>query len=174
MVAVARHLTELRQQTRQKYWGKFLTRVRSTSSLSGIWQHVNRIRGQVRRIASVPDPASTAQDLLRTWTNASALAGLPDTHRDDLARHRPHRLTSLQHNTSLLDDTCVPITLDELLCAVKHGQSTAPGQDGLTYDILNALLVLQDNPILDIFNVIYSWMFAPFMEDCSNCSHPEE
>ena len=36
MVAVARHLTELRQQTRQKYWGNFLTRVRSTSSLSGI------------------------------------------------------------------------------------------------------------------------------------------
>ena len=61
----------------------------------------------------------------------------------------------------LLDDTCVPITPDELLCAVKSGKSTAPGADGLTYDIINAFLDLKDNPILDLFNMSYTSQSLP-------------
>ena len=60
------------------------------------------------------------------------------------------------------DDTCVPITIDELLHAVKSGKSTAPGEDGLTYDIINALLKVEgDNPILDMFNMSYRNSMLP-------------
>ncbi|MPC40408.1 hypothetical protein E2C01_033965 [Portunus trituberculatus] len=44
----------------------------------------------------------------------------------------------IRHSVSLLDDTCVLITHDELLSAVKFGKSTAPGKDGITYDIVTA------------------------------------
>ncbi|XP_063860620.1 uncharacterized protein LOC135100930 [Scylla paramamosain] len=52
------------------------------------------------------------------------------------------------------DDTCVSITHDELLSAVKLGKSAAPGKDGVTYDIFSALLEVKvDNPVLDLFNM---------------------
>ncbi|KAK4313008.1 hypothetical protein Pmani_015618 [Petrolisthes manimaculis] len=62
----------------------------------------------------------------------------------------------IHHHITLEDDTCVSITHDELLCAVKNGKSTAPGKDGLTYNLLNVVLaVKENNPILDLFNMSY-------------------
>ncbi|XP_050691052.1 calphotin-like [Eriocheir sinensis] len=95
MVAVARHLTELRQEA--------------------------RVRGRTKRLVSDSDPAGRAQDLMRQWQRASSLGGLPAQHQAELARHRERRMALVQHHVTLLDDTCVPITHDELLLAVKHG-----------------------------------------------------
>ena len=89
------------------------------------------------------------------------MSGLPAAHRDALICHQPQRLALVHHYMTLVDDTCIPITLDELLCAVRPGKSTAPGQDGLTYDILYPLLALPDNPILDLFNMSYSSSTLP-------------
>ncbi|XP_050700378.1 uncharacterized protein LOC126987455 [Eriocheir sinensis] len=157
MIAVARHLTELRQEARSRHWVAFLASVRKTRSLREVWHHVNRVRGRTKRLVSDPDPVGRAQDLMRQWQRASSLGGLPAQHQAELARHRERRMALVQHHVTLLDDTCVPITHDELLLAVKHGKSTAPGHDGLTYDILNALLVVQgDNPLLDLFNMSFA------------------
>ena len=156
MVAVAKHLTELRKEARSRHWNDFLGSVRKTRSLREVWHHVNRVRGKTRRPVSDPDPAGRAQDLIRQWRQASSLADLPALHQADLARHRSRRMALVQHHVGLLDDTCVPFTHDELLCAVKRGQSTAPGQDGLTYNVLNALLTMENNnPLLDLFNMSF-------------------
>ena len=39
--------------------------------------------------------------------------------------------------SSVNDETCIPFTRDEIRNAVKKGKSTAPGKDGLTYDVIN-------------------------------------
>ena len=101
MVTAARHLTDLRQQVRKKYWDDFLASVRNTKSLRGIWYHVNRVRGKGRHFVSDPDPMGKAKSFLYTWTAASALAGLPAAHKATLAQHRPHRLNSINHNLHL-------------------------------------------------------------------------
>lgn len=60
----------------------------------------------------------------------------------------------IAHNVSLVDDTCVPVTHDELLRAVKHGKSTVPDQDGLTYDILNPLTP-SGSYLVSVFSGLY-------------------
>ncbi|MPC96430.1 hypothetical protein E2C01_091688 [Portunus trituberculatus] len=47
-VTVARHLTDLGQQERKKYWVFFLDQLRRTRSLREVWHHVNSIRGKSR------------------------------------------------------------------------------------------------------------------------------
>ena len=52
-------------------------------------------------------------------------------------------------------ETCLPFTRDELLFNIKKGKSTAPGEDGLTYEIINCLITMENSPLLDLFNLSY-------------------
>ncbi|XP_063849706.1 uncharacterized protein LOC135093957 [Scylla paramamosain] len=151
MVTVARHLTDLRQQERKKYWVSFLGQMRRTRSLQKVWHHVNSVRGKPRQQVCDPDPASRARELVVQRKEASSFSGFPVEHQEALDRQRPQRMELIRHSVSLPDDTSVPITHDELLSAVKLGH---PGKDGIAYDILNALLeVTVDNPVLDLLNM---------------------
>ena len=96
-----------------------------------------------------------ANELMHRWANASSYTLLPDDVKENLEEnvHRRRRLVSC--NSQCLDDTCVPFTKWELLNAVKKGRSTAPGEDGLTYDVINWLIGLDNSPILDLFNLSY-------------------
>lgn len=62
------------------------------------------------------------------------------------------------HHVTQLDETCIPFTRDELLRAVKHGKSTAPGLDGQPYDILKLYSPPPPyyNPLLDLFNMSFA------------------
>lgn len=137
------------------------------------------MRGWGRSLASAPDTAGKAHELLNTRVTASALTNLLAAHRAALDCHRQRTLDSVQHNLSLPDDTCVPINLDEPLCAVKPGKSTAPDADGLPYYVMYALLVVKNNPILNMFNMSFnsqclpsSWKTAtiiPILKGNINC-----
>ena len=54
------------------------------------------------------------------------------------------------------------ITEYELLHAIKKGKSTAPGEDGITYDILSALVMVEGKPLLKLFNMIYRTGKIPY------------
>ncbi|XP_076049533.1 uncharacterized protein LOC143030260 [Oratosquilla oratoria] len=156
MGTVAKHLSELKRDMRKKYWDEFLNKIRNTKSIQEVWYHVNKIKGKKTSVTSDSNPAKKVKDLIKQWSSASALSGLPVGHKMALAENRLQRLQLVNHNVKLDDDTCVPISIDELLYAVKSGKSTAPGEDGLTYNIINALLNIDGkNPILDMFNVSY-------------------
>lgn len=55
----------------------------------------------------------------------------------------------------LSHDSCVQNTKEQLLLAIKKRQSTALGQHGLTYDILNHLVAMENSLLLDLFNISY-------------------
>ncbi|MPC13550.1 hypothetical protein E2C01_006288 [Portunus trituberculatus] len=84
MVTVARHLTDLRQQERKKYWVSFLDQVRRTRFLQEVWHHVNSVRGKSRREVCDLDPAGRARELILQWKEASSFSGLPVEHQEAL------------------------------------------------------------------------------------------
>lgn len=156
MGTVARHLSELKKGYRKEYWDKFLNKIRGTKSIQEIWYHVNRVRGKKTAITSDSHPTQKVQDLIQQWSGASALSSLPHGHRIALAENRLYRLQLVNSTVKVFDDTCAPITLDELLYAIKSGKSTAPGEDGLTYGIINYLVNIKGhNPVLDMFNMSF-------------------
>lgn len=105
-------------------------------------------------MVSDPDPVGRAQDLIRQWQRASSLADLPAQHHAEPFHQRARRMFLVQRHVALLDGTSFLITRDELLYAVKRGKSTAPGHDGLTYNVLNVLLIMQDDILLlDLLNM---------------------
>ncbi|MPC82099.1 hypothetical protein E2C01_076744 [Portunus trituberculatus] len=66
----------------------------------------------------------------------------------------PQTMELLHHSVALPDDTCVPVIHNDFSQQLNISKSTAPGKDGITCDILKALLAdKRDNPILDQFNM---------------------
>ncbi|MPC88147.1 hypothetical protein E2C01_083042 [Portunus trituberculatus] len=97
MVTVARHLTDLQQQERKKYWVSFLDKVHRTQSLWEVWHHINSVRGKSRQQLCDPDPAGRARELVLQWKEASSFSGLPVEHQEELDQQRPRRMELLRY-----------------------------------------------------------------------------
>ncbi|XP_045122682.1 uncharacterized protein LOC123511125 [Portunus trituberculatus] len=57
--------------------------------------------------------------------------------------------------TDVLTDQ-IPFTENELRMILRPKKSTAPGLDGITYDIIIILASLKGNPILRLYNLIWT------------------
>ena len=103
-----------------------------------------KLEGLKKKTVAHPDPKGKATDLMKKWSLASSFDGLPKNVQACLQNrsYKRHRLVRMQ--TSLSDVTCVPFTRDELFCAVKKGRSTAPGEDGLTYQVIKCLISMDN------------------------------
>ena len=155
MVQIAECTTEVRKVARGKYWNNFLKDISFTKSLGGVWNEVNKVRGIKRKVVSHPDPKGNANDLMRKWAAASSFSGLPNNVQACLRNRRFKRRRLVSMQSAMTDESCVPFTENELLNAVKKGKSTAPGEDGLTYEVLNCLITMKNSPLLDLFNLSY-------------------
>ena len=80
---------------------------------------------------------------------------LPQHTRDALDAWEIERKEQIQLSLNITAVSCQTITIHELLNAIKRGKSTSPGEDGVTYDILNALVSMENSPLLDLFNMSY-------------------
>ena len=155
MLKVAEVSTQVKQKARSEYWNEFLGNIASSKSLRDIWNRVNKVRGVKKKMVAHPNPKLKANELMKNWANASSIESLPRNVQNAIMSRRYKRRQLVNNQSMLWDDSCVPITTNELLFAVKKGKSTAPGADGLTYDVLNCLIMMRDSPLLDLFNLSY-------------------
>ena len=155
MAEVASISTEVRQDVRKEYFENFTRDIRLSKNLGQIWQNVNKIRGCKRKIIAHPNPKSKANELINKWSYASSFESLPSNVQGCLRNLRSKRQKMVNCQVKLTDDSCIPFTRNEMLNAVKKGKSTSPGRDGITYDIINCLISMEDSPLLDLFNLSY-------------------
>ena len=155
MLQIAECTSDIRKKARETYWNRFLERISFTKALGEVWNEVNKVRGVRRKVVAHPDPKEKVNELMKKWSTASSFNGLPNNVQACLRnrRFKRHRLVRMQ--TSLSDESCIPFTNDELFCAIKKGKSTAPGEDGLTYEIINCLISMENSPLLDLVNLSY-------------------
>ena len=155
MIQIAQGTSEIRKEIRGKYFDKFLEEVSFLKSLGGVWNAVNKVRGVKKRIVAHPNPEGKAKELMRKWATASSLGNLPVNIQASLRDRRSHRRQLVEMQMGVMDETCVPFTRDELLLGIKKGKSTAPGVDGITYEIINCLIMMEESPLLDLINLSY-------------------
>lgn len=155
MLQIADCTTEMRKNGRGKYWNRFLEEISFTKSLSGIWNGVNKVRGIKRRVICHPNPKGKADELMSKWAASSSFDNLPNNVQACLRNKRTKRRRLVMLQSAMNEESDVIFTKDELLCAVKRGKSTAPGEDGITYKILNCLISMESSPLLDLFNLSY-------------------
>lgn len=110
-----------------------------------------------------------------TWSKSTSLNELPPEVQTSLKERSSFREYIVECQITLPADTCTPITHEELLNALKCGKSTAPGSDGITYDIVNCLARIKNGPLLDLINMSYDTGYLPQdWKKCYNCTGSQE
>lgn len=138
---------------REEKYLQFTSQLNHTSSMTQVWDRIKRIRGQHSRPSAHPDPAGKAEELMRDYHERSSSDSLPDQLREKKDAMDPARLTSIMTATEQQDDTDQRITREELLAARKPSSDTAPGDDGITYSMLDAVCQVEGDPLLQLFNM---------------------
>ena len=123
------------------------------TNISEVWKRVNRIRGKHVLPPAHPDPAGKASAVMREYKQRSATASLPPDMKDIKETMDPVRQATVDAAVLQADDTDQPITRDELLRAQKTSGDTAPGDDGITYSMLNVVCHVEGDPLLRLFNM---------------------
>ena len=148
--------SEIKQHARENYWLNVTASINRETSLREVWAKINKTRGKTKQVAAHPNPGEHAEKLIDKWCSASSNESLPNEVRMSVSEGERERAERVNLAISQPDLSDAPITDWELRNAIKKGPSTAPGDDGITYDILEALIQVRGNPLLHLFNCSYS------------------
>ena len=153
---VSKKSREAKMEAREKYWIDFVSGISKETSSRQIWKKINIAKGIKPKVAAHPDPQAKADQLMEGWAAASSFDSLPPNMQSVLNSNADKRRRDINHAVSITDDSDTLITKWELMQAIQHGKATAPGSDGITYDILNCLMRVRGNPLLTLFNMSYN------------------
>lgn len=145
----------VKQEAREKSWQDFVGNIHRETSQRVVWKHIDMARGVRRKTAAHKDPQGKADELMEEWASASAFRNLPERIREELQKNEDNREHCINEAVTLEDESCWEITEWELSNTINNGKSTAPGEDGITYDIIAALVMVEGNPLLKLLNMIY-------------------
>ena len=145
----------VRKEARGDYWERFANHTGRSKNTHEIWRQVNKVRGKGHQSVMHPDPSAAANQMTDHWSQASSIDDLPADIKVGVSSWEGVRRGLIVSALNMGGPTCAYITQEELLLAIKHGKSTAPGEDGVTYDVLNCLASIEDGPLLHLFNRSY-------------------
>ena len=163
-----RDSTNLKSDIRKQYFHKFLQGLNAHTSQSKVWQGFNSLMGKRKTIAQSKDAIVIAHDLLNQYSLTSTFSNLPHDVQVRLDEHKFNRLMKIEiacAQTHEEDRFINYITKTEIDIALSHGKSTAPGEDGITYQViryLNDNICDGINPIQSLFSAVYKEGLLPW------------
>ena len=156
------NLVALQRCVQTDSWHKLTDSINHQTSVGSMWHLINKVVKKKPPSVLHHSPAQYAQDLINEWSAQSRASNLPAHIQDALSTQENYRALRLQAallSTDEEDD--VAITADELRRALARGKATSPGDDGITYAVLRALLEVPGNPLLQLYNLCLRLGYLP-------------
>lgn len=127
----------------QDQWETFVNSFKKSSPLGKARQGINEIKSQKTSQVAHPSPYGKANELINLYAKVSSyeflndgsIASLRDTYskRGNLTDFMPWQMDDCDANIT----QCEPDTV------LAKGKSTAPGIDGITYDVIKSIRKLE-------------------------------
>ena len=161
LLSELREYSELKKNVNLEYFHHFLETINSHTSESKVWQKINAVFGKIKSTSQSKDAPTTALRLLEQYSLTSTYSNLPHDVRlrlEELKFDREMKIEIACAETHYANRFIDYITQMEIDLALSHGKSTAPGEDGITYEVirhLNSNICDGINPIQLLFTSIY-------------------
>ncbi|XP_076054497.1 uncharacterized protein LOC143033192 [Oratosquilla oratoria] len=148
------NLVALQKCVYTESWQKFIDSINHQTSTGTMWHLIKKVVKKKSACTLHHSPLEYAQDLITTWSEQSQTRNLPENVQEALSSHRSSRNLRLMGALLQTDeDDDIPFTEDELHRALARVKNSAPGEDGLTYQVLRLLQNVPSNPLLQLFNL---------------------
>ncbi|WP_144077945.1 hypothetical protein, partial [Solemya velum gill symbiont] len=152
------------RQTRKNSWRDYVSRLNNRTSPKSVWRTIRSMNGKGGGSKSAPSHLSqqdtTITDTLHIanalgdkFSQNSSSSNCSDTfsaHRAKLEQH------SLNFKSSNFEDYNTVFSLNELQISLSKSHNSAPGPDGIHYELLKHLPSQSLDLLLDIFNYIWT------------------
>ena len=156
-----REYSELKKDVRMEHFEKFLQGINAKTSESKVWQGFNAVMGKFKSVRQTKNTPSISHSLLEQYSLTSTFSNLPQdiqVRLDELKFNRLMKIEIACAETHEADRFVNFISQFEIDLALSHGKSTAPGEDGITYQVIRLLnddICDGINPIQLLFSAIY-------------------
>lgn len=147
---------EAKLKSRNDYWMKFVNEINGNTSSGDVWRKISIARGKRKKETVVHEPQKEVERLSEIWAKNSSFESLPDKIKKCLEDLKDWRKRIYEEKMDEESEMDVDFNEFELENALKRGKSTAPGKDAITYDIIGLLAQVEGNPLLKLFNLIWS------------------
>lgn len=124
---------------RSTHWLEWCPEINPHTSLKDIWSHLRKATGSYRspRIQALQNPKAEADNLVTQFATCSSTQNLLELIQDALDISYPLKMAIVDKAKEEQNVTDTPITLTELKQVLSKHKSTAPGQGGITYEMIN-------------------------------------
>ena len=144
-----------KNESRANYWSRFISEINNKTRLKDIWNKINIARGKRNKEKVDHNPQNEVNKLAEKWANGSNRNALPNRIKHALNELKSMRTNFYKEKIGYESPIDADFTEFEFTNALKTGKSTAPGIDGITYDIIALLAMIKGNPLLKLFNLIF-------------------
>lgn len=161
---MAQQVQEVKRMSRERYWTTFLETINHKTPPREVSKRVRIVQGEKSRVSLHPNPTQKCNELHEGWVQTSSYECLPLKVRGALLKRENKRKIIIQKALDKKHPSDnKPITQEELNQCLKAGKSTSPGVDGVTYNLVRFLAKINGNPVLRLFNMIWSGGGLPDM-----------
>ena len=154
---LSKQVEDVMKKSRDKYWEKFLQGINHNTPPQEVARRMRIAQGKKNPVVLHINPSARANELIDEWALVSSYDSLPIKVRRAVEKRNKQRLNKIKaaiKKKGVCDNK--PFTEEELRRGFKNGKSTAPGIDGITYSIIQVLSQIRGNPILKLYNMIWT------------------
>ena len=146
---------ELYSQARNKIWLDWCGTLGKDSSIGEMWKNLKRLNGKGVPTRKHPQPQTRANELAQNYAQRAESSQLPPEVRKLQEKLKTSRVANLSKFTKMKADSDKPFTSEELCRALAKRKKSAPGQDGITFEILSHTSPSFRGRLLHLYNL--SW-----------------
>ena len=151
----------VKRRARRNSWRQYVSTINSNTSMSKVWKHINKIKGKYTMTQSPclahggrieMDQQQVATILAEHYHSVSSNNNSEPTFMriKQLEESQPIDFLSNDHQ-----DYNEPITLNEFKSALSQCRNTAPGLDGINYEMIRNLNDSATNLLLTLYNRVW-------------------
>lgn len=158
------------KEKKNESWEKFISECNGDIESKELWSRIKKINGQncdkyIRCLSSesneVTDEPQTVCDMLADhYSNISNSNKLSDGERRSLSKLN-EKLENFGVHSSNFEDMNQMFTIEELKTTIRNTSNSAPGMDGIKYNVFKNMNDVNLEVILNFFNKVWSLSTRP-------------
>ena len=147
--------------SKQEHWNKFLASINSNTDTKEVWGKINSIKGKNKNKTITSISTGENENLFKKIDIANAIGknyqniSNGQNNSESFKKYREGKDEYIDYTSNTPQEYNVSIKLKELKNVLRTSGNTAPGEDGIPYEMIRKLSEDSLKYLLDFYNLLF-------------------